>query len=85
MGMYRKLEPAERMTDIEASEKYRHEYVIMRMDDFDGDTGTVLYVGDNEKELNRLLSQIDDPSMCGVIEGVSLQCTLGGIEVYANH
>ena len=45
--MYRKIEPALRMTINEASACYPDEFIIMQMDSMDlsDDVGTVLYVG----------------------------------------
>ena len=82
--MVRKVEEVLRMTDIEASEKYPNNYLIMRMDNMEDDTGTILYIGDTEKELLDLFgNELKDTSLCGIIEGINKQCTIGGVVVYA--
>ena len=83
--MYRKVEPALRMTANEASERYPDSYIMMRMDSMDpsNDMGTVLYLGDDGDELFSLVMKLDDPSLCGVAEGLNHQRSLGGIVVGA--
>ena len=51
--MYKKIEPALRMTANEASERYPDSYIVMQMDSMklSDDVGTVLYVGDIQREL----------------------------------
>ena len=56
----------------------------MRMDNMEDDTGTILYIGDTEKELLDLFAnELKDTSLCGIIEGINKQCTIGGVVVYA--
>ena len=79
--MYRKIEPALRMTVNEASEKYPNEYVLMQMDNknLSDDMGTALYVGDDGDELFSLVIKFIDPSFYRVIEGLNHLRSLGGI------
>jgi len=84
--MYRKIEPALRMTANEASAQYPDNYIVMQMDSMDlsDDVGTVLYVGDNERELYDVIKELNR-SLLGVIEGLNFQRNfLGGIEVPHN-
>jgi len=81
--MYRKIEPAMRMTANEASAYYPDSYIIMQMDSMDlsDDVGTVLYVGDNERELYALVVSLNQPFV-GVLDGLNLQRNcLGGVVV----
>ncbi|MCL1884139.1 MAG: hypothetical protein FWF81_10370 [Defluviitaleaceae bacterium] len=81
--MYKKIEPALRMTGNEASERYPDSYIVMQMDSMklSDDVGTVLYVGDNERELYRLIKSLNQP-YCGVGEGINLMRNcLGGVVV----
>ena len=80
--MYERVDNV-RMTDIEASEKYPNNYIAMRMDDRTGQMGTVLFIGDDQSELFRLVLNLDDPMHCGVHEGINLQNSLGGVVVGA--
>ena len=80
--MYRKIEPPLRMTENEASERYPDSYIVMQMDSMDlsDDVGSVLYVGDNRRELYALIVSLNQP-FCGVIEGLNYQYSLGGVVV----
>ena len=80
--MYRKIEPNLRMTVNEASECYPDEFIVMQMDSMDlsDDVGSVLYVGDNERELYALIVSLNQP-FCGVHEGLNHQRSLGGVVV----
>jgi hypothetical protein len=81
--MYRKIEPALRMTANEASSRYPDEFIIMQMDSMDlsDDVGTVLYVGDNRRELYALVVSLNQP-LCGVVEGLNYyRNDLGGVVV----
>jgi len=80
--MYRKIEPALRMTRNEASSRYPDEFVIMQMDSMDlsDEVGTVLYVGDNEKELYALVVSLSLP-FSGVLDGLNHRRSLGGVVV----
>ena len=78
--MYQKVERDQRMTDIEASERYPGSFIIMRMDNINSETGTVLYVGDNENEIISLVMELNEP-FCGVIEGLNHRRSLGGVVV----
>ena len=70
-----------RMTDMQASERYPNNYIAMRKDSRTSDMGTVLYVGDNQSELFQLVLSLEDQSFCGVIEGLNLRRSLGGVVV----
>ena len=80
--MYRRIEPALRMTANEASERYPDSFIVMQMDSMDlsDDVGTVLYVGDNERELYALIVNLKQP-FCGVHEGINHRRSLGGVVV----
>ena len=80
--MYRKIEPALRMTANEASEYYPDSFIVMQMDSMDlsDDVGSVLYVGNNRRELYTLIMSLNQP-YCGVIEGLNHQRSLGGVVV----
>ena len=70
-----------RMTDIEASERYPDCYIAMRKDNRTSGMGTVLYVGDSQSELFQLVLNLDSPAFCGVLEGLNLRSSLGGVVV----
>jgi hypothetical protein len=77
--MYKEIKNV-RMIDIDASEKYPDSYILMRMDDYDSEMGTVLYVGDSEGELAGLLSGLENQLHCGIIEGLNNKLnSLGGV------
>jgi len=78
--MYRKIDN-QRMLDIEASARYPDSFIIMSKDNMNTQMGTVLYVGDNEKELLDLLFKDDDMANCGIIEGLNHQKCIGGVVV----
>ena len=80
--MYRKIEPALRMTRNEAAEQYEDAFIIMQMDSMDlsDDVGTVLYVGDNEQELYAVIKSLGLP-FCGIVDGLNHRRSLGGIVV----
>ena len=80
--MYRKIEPPLRMTANEASERYPDNFIVMQMDSMDlsDDVGTVLYVGDDRRELYRLIISLNKP-FCGVREGLNHRRSLGGVVV----
>ena len=84
--MVKKVEDVLRMTSIEAKKHYPNNYIIMRMDNMEDDTGTILYIGDTEEELNDVLVTLrksGNSHLCGILEGNNRQCTLGGVVVYA--
>ena len=79
--MYKKIEPALRMTANEASARYPDNYIVIQMDSMDlsDDVGTVLYVGDNQRELYALVVSLNLP-YSGVLDGLNFQRNcLGGI------
>jgi len=81
--MYRKIEPALRMTRNGASARYPDEFIIMQMDSMDlsDDVGTVLYVGDNERELYALVVSLGSP-FTGVVMGLNYyRNCFGGVVV----
>jgi hypothetical protein len=81
--MYKKIEPALRMASNEAAEHYPDSYILIRRDSMNpsDDMGTVLYVGDDSRELFALVMKLDDPTNCGVSEGLNLRRSLGGVVV----
>ena len=81
--MYRKLEPAPRMTTHEASERYPDSHILMQMDnirDLSNEMGVALYVGDDGDELFSLQVHLPVPSGL-VVEGLHHLHSLGGIVV----
>jgi len=80
--MYRKIEPALRMTGNEASSRYRDSFILMQMDSvkLSDDVGTVLYVGEDENEMFALAGKLQLP-FSGVVTGLNHLCTLGGVVV----
>ena len=76
--MYVKAEDNQRMTDVEASERYPDSYIIMRMDNMNTQMGTILYIGDDQDEIISLVMKQTEP-YCGVIEGLNYQRSLGGV------
>ena len=83
--MYKKIEPALRMTANEAAERYPDSFILMRMDSMSpsNDMGTALYLGDDGDELFALAMKFDDPTNCGVTEGLNHRRSLGGVVVGA--
>jgi len=81
--MYREIHENARMTDVEASSRYPDCYIIIRMDSMDSDMGNVLYVGDNRSELSSLLSRLENPAFCGILEGTNHRRSLGGVLIGA--
>ena len=78
--MYQKVGNNQRMTDIEASVHYPDSYILVRWESMDSETGTVLYVGDGIGELMSLVTDQND-QFYGVVEGLNLQRSLGGVVV----
>ena len=81
--MYKKIEPALRMTANEASSRYPDDFIIMQMDSMDlsDDVGTVLYIGDNRKELYSVIASLNQ-NYCGIVEGLNhYRNCLGGVVV----
>ena len=80
--MYRKIEPPLRMTRNEASEHYLDSFIVMQMDSMNlsDDIGTVLYIGDNRRELYALITSLNKP-FCGIVEGLNHRRSLGGVVV----
>ena len=83
--MYHEVEGSPRMTANEACARYPDSFVVMRMDSMDisNRIGTALYIGDDYNELFSLIMEFEDPSLCGVIEGLNHRRSLGGIVVGA--
>ena len=80
--MYQVVEGNLRMTANEATERFPDSFLVTRMDSMDvsEDMCTVLYIADNQDEAISLLSKLDDPSLCGVSEGLNIQRrNLGGV------
>ena len=78
--MYLRVDDTQRMTDIEASEFYPDNYIAVRRDSMYGEVGTVLYVGDNMGELLSLIVERNE-QFCGIVEGLNLQRSLGGVVI----
>ena len=76
--MYKEIN--QRMTDFEARAKYPDSYLLMRMDDYESDMGTLLYVGDKKDELRELYRGLENQMHCGVFEGSNIDCNcIGGV------
>ena len=73
----------ERMTYNEASAKYPKSYIIMQLDDMTSDMGTVLFVFDGRREAYEKSAELYDLNLCGIVEGLDLQRSWGGIEIGA--
>jgi hypothetical protein len=78
--MYERIDNL-RMTSNEASELYPNSYYAMRKDSRTSQMGTLLFVGDDQSELLRLVLSLDDPTNCGVGEGRNHRRSLGGVVV----
>ena len=78
--MYQRIEDIQRMTDNEASVRYPDSYILVRWDSMNSEMGTILYVGDNMGELISLAMTQNEP-YCGIVEGLNLRRSLGGIVV----
>ena len=80
--MYKKIEPALRMTANEASARYPDSFIVMQMDSMSlsDDVGTVLYVGDDRNELYDVIISLNR-SLCGIVDGLNHQRSLGGVVV----
>ena len=78
--MYQRIDEEQRMTDNEASEHYPDSYILVRRDSMHSYAGTVLYIGDNMGELLSLSMTLNDP-ICGIVEGINHQRSLGGVVV----
>ena len=76
--MYQRVDNSQRMTDIEASEYYPDNYIIVCRDSMHSEAGTVIYVGDNMGELISLSMKLDE-FHCGILEGLNLRRSLGGV------
>ena len=81
--MYRKVEGNLRMTAHEAAEQFPDSYILFRRDNrsLSHMMGTVLFVGDDRSELFSVLMKLDDTNLCGVMEGINHQYSLGGVVV----
>ena len=78
--MYQRVDEEQRMTDNEACEHYPDSYILIRRDSMYGETETVLYIGDTMDELLSLSMTLEDP-VCGIVEGLNHQRSLGGVVV----
>ena len=80
--MYKKIEPALRMTANEASARYPDSFIVMQMDSMSlsDDVGTVLYVGDDRSELYDVIISLNR-SLCGIVDGLNHQRSIGGVVV----
>jgi len=80
--VYTKVEGNLKMTINEASEKFIDKYILMKMDSkkLSDNNGTVLFVGNNRRELFSM--QVNEDIENGiVIEGLNLQRSIGGVVV----
>ena len=71
----------ERMTAMEAEEKYPNSYILMRFDDMVSNIGTILAVCDTEREAFDKFKELNNRHLCGVTEGTNIRRSLGGIVV----
>ena len=78
--MYQRIDNNQCMTDIDASVHYTDSYVLVSRENMYSEMGTVLYIGDNMGELLSLRLSLDEP-FCGIVEGLNLQRSLGGVVV----
>ena len=78
--MYQKIDNYQCMTDNDASVHYVDNYILVRRDNMHSEMGTVLYIGDNMDELLSLRLSLNEP-FCGIVEGLNLQRSLGGVVV----
>ena len=78
--MYQRVENNQRMTDNDACIRYEDSYIVIGRDSMDSEIGAVLYIGDDMGELISLMMEIDEP-YCGIVEGLSLRRSLGGVVV----
>jgi hypothetical protein len=76
--MYKKVDNL-RMTDIEAAVKYPDNFIIFRKDSRNSVMGTVLFIGNDYDEMSDMLMDMEDPTNCGVIEGMNHRRSLGGV------
>ena len=78
--MYQRVDESQNMTDNEACVQYPDSYILVHRDSMYDEMGTVLYVGDDMGELLTLRLSINEP-FCGIVEGLNLQRSLGGVVV----
>jgi len=78
--MYQRVNEEQRMTDNEACVHYPDSYILIRRDSMYGETGIVLYIGDNMGELITLSMTLNEP-FCGIVEGLNYRRSLGGVVV----
>jgi hypothetical protein len=79
--VYKEIKDTPRMHENEAVSAYPDKYILMRMDGIGSQMGMVLFVGDTEKELIKLLMQLENSTYCGVFEGTNIRRSLGGVVV----
>ena len=81
--MNRESEIGKRMNTYEAAEKYPDSYILMRTEttDLSNRMGTILYIGDTQDEAIAALISLENRHLCGVIEGLNHQRSLGGIVI----
>ena len=80
--MYKKIDPALRMTANEASARYPDSFILMQMDSMSlsADVGTALFIGDDRNELYDVIISLNR-SLCGIVDGLNHQRSLGGVVV----
>ena len=79
--MYQRVNEEQRMTDNEACVHYPDSYILIRRDSMYGETGIVLYIGDNMDELLSFSMTLLNEPFCGIVEGLNLRRSLGGVIV----
>ena len=80
--MYKKIESNQSLTDNEVCIKYPDSFILMRRSTKELNIiGEVLYIGDDYDELSDMISELDEPSKCIVIEGINFRRSLGGLVV----
>ena len=79
--MYRVIN--KRMTDEEAMKSFPDSFIVMRRDskDMSVPEGVVLYEGNDELTLGKLMLEREDCSYCICMDGDNLQNYIGGIVV----
>ena len=78
--MYQRIDDNPQMTDNEASEYYPDSYILVCRDNMYSEMGTILFIGDNMGELLSLRLLLNE-QYCGIVEGLDLQRSLGGVVV----
>jgi hypothetical protein len=69
-----------RVTDTEAGNQFPNSYVLMRRDSdkLGEESGVILWLGDDEKEVYKQLGSLDDLGNCTVVTGIDKSYSLLG-------